>query len=128
MVKAESILVRAYDDAAGVTASFNLNILRRLNRELGANFDAGGFRHVTRWNRSESRIEMHLQSTCDQWVDIPEASMTVQFAADETIHTESSYKFTRKTLCALLDSTGFAIDQVRTDPLSWYSITLAMVR
>jgi dimethylhistidine N-methyltransferase len=128
MVKAESVLVRAYDDAAGVTASFNLNILRRLNRELGANFEIDQFRHVTRWNGAESRIEMHLQSTCDQWVDIPEANLRVQIATGETIHTESSYKFTRKTLCDLLDSTGFAIAQVRTDPLRWYSLTLAQVR
>ena len=63
MVKDEATLVRAYDDRAGVTAAFNLNILHRLNRELGANFDTDCFRHRARWNRVESRIEMHLEST-----------------------------------------------------------------
>ena len=66
MVKDEATLVRAYDDRDGVTAAFNLNILHRLNRELGANFDTGCFRHRARWNRVESRIEMHLESTRDQ--------------------------------------------------------------
>jgi hypothetical protein len=88
--------VRAYDDKDGVTAAFNLNILHRLNRELGANFDTGCFRHRARWNRVESRIEMHLESTRDQCVNIPAAQLSVQFAAFETIHTENSYKFTRK--------------------------------
>ena len=66
MVKDEATLVRAYDDKDGVTAAFNLNILHRLNRELGANFDTGCFRHRARWNRGESRMEMHLESTRDQ--------------------------------------------------------------
>ncbi|MBV9771736.1 MAG: L-histidine N(alpha)-methyltransferase [Bryobacterales bacterium] len=65
MVKDEATLVRAYDDRDGVTAAFNLNILHRLNRELGANFDTGCFRHRASWNRMESRIEMHLESTRD---------------------------------------------------------------
>jgi dimethylhistidine N-methyltransferase len=125
MVKDVATLVRAYDDRDGVTAAFNLNILHRLNRELGANFDAGCFRHRARWNRSQSRIEMHLESTCDQWVDIPAAELSIQFAAFETIHTESSYKFTQKTLDALLDDAGFTVKQTWTDPRQWYTLTLA---
>ena len=70
MVKDPATLVRAYDDRDGVTAAFNLNILHRLNRELGANFDTSCFRHRARWNRRESRIEMHLESTRNQCVDI----------------------------------------------------------
>ena len=128
MVKDEATLVRAYDDRDGVTAAFNLNILERLNRELGANFDIGRFRHRARWNRAESRMEMHLESTRDQCVNIPAAGLSVQFAAFETIHTESSYKFTRKTLGALLDDTGFTIEQTWTDPLQWYTLTLAGIR
>src|SRR5271167_4690955 len=93
MVKDEATLVRAYDDRDGVTAAFNLNILHRLNRELGANFDTGCFRHRARWNCAESRIEMHLESTCDQYVSIPAAELTLRFNALETIHTENSYKF-----------------------------------
>ena len=128
MVKDEATLVRAYDDRDGVTAAFNLNILHRLNRELGANFDTGCFRHRARWNRVESRIEMHLESTRDQCVDIPAAQLSVQFAAFETIHTENSYKFTRNTLGALLDDAGFAIEQTWTDPRQWYALTLAGLR
>jgi L-histidine Nalpha-methyltransferase len=125
MVKDEATLVRAYDDRDGVTAAFNLNILHRLNRELGANFDTGCFRHRARWNRVESRIEMHLESTRDQSVSIPAAHLSVQLAAFETIHTESSYKFTHETLGALLDDAGFTIEQTWTDPRQWYALTLA---
>ena len=128
MVKDERTLVRAYDDRDGVTAAFNLNILHRLNRELGANFDTGCFRHKARWNRRESRIEMHLESTRDQRVYIAAAKLDVQFAAMESIHTENSYKFTRKTLGALLDDAGFTIEQTWTDPRQWYAVTLAGCR
>jgi uncharacterized SAM-dependent methyltransferase len=68
---------------------------------------------------------MHLESTCDQWVDIPAAELSIQFAAFETIHTESSYKFTQKTLDALLDDAGFTVKQTWTDPRQWYTLTLA---
>ena len=125
MVKHEATLVRAYDDRDGVTAAFNLNVLHRLNRELGANFDTGCFRHRARWNRVESRIEMHLESTRDQCVDIPAAQLSVRFEAFETIHTESSYKFSQKTLGALLHDAGFAIEQTWRDSLQWYALTLA---
>ena len=125
MVKDERTLVRAYDDDVGVTAAFNLNILHRLNRELGANFDTDCFRHRVCGNRVESRIEMHLESTRDQWVNIPAAELSVRFAAFETIHTENSYKFTRKTLAALLDDAGFTVEQTWTDPQQWYALTLA---
>lgn len=128
MVKDEETLIRAYDDKEGITAEFNLNILHRLNRELGANFDTGGFRHRARWNRIKSRIEMHLESTCDQCVRIPAAQLSIEFAAFETIHTENSYKFTRNTLAALLDDSGFAIEQTWMDPRQWYALTLAGVR
>jgi len=128
MVKDEATLVRAYDDRDGVTAAFNLNILHRLNRELGANFDTGGFRHRARWNRVESRIEMHLESTRDQHVYIAAAQLDVQFAALEAIHTENSYKFTRKSLGALLDDAGFTIQHTWTDPREWYALTLAGCR
>jgi dimethylhistidine N-methyltransferase len=128
LVKDETTLVRAYDDGAGVTAAFNLNILHRLNRELGANFDTAFFRHRARWNRAESRIEMHLESMCDQRVDIPVAQLRLEFAAFETIHTESSYKFTPETLRALLDDADFTIGEIWTDPRQWYALTLAALR
>ena len=125
MVKDEATLVRAYDDKAGVTAAFNLNILHRLNRELGANFDTSCFRHRVRWNGVKSRIEMHLESTRDQCVSIPAAEVSLEFGASETIHTENSYKFTRSTLGALLDDAGFVIERTWTDPRQWYALTLA---
>lgn len=125
MVKDEATLVRAYDDKDGVTAAFNSNVLRRLNRELGANFDIGCFLHRARWNRVESRMEMHLESTRDQSVDIPAAQLRIQFEAFETIHTENSYKFTQTSLGALLDDAGFTIQRIWTDPRRWYALTLA---
>jgi L-histidine Nalpha-methyltransferase len=128
MVKDEATLIRAYDDSDGVTAAFNLNILHRLNSELGANFDTGCFRHRARWNRVESRIEMHLESTREQQVDIRDAELSIQFAESETIHTESSYKFTREALGALLDDAGFTIKQTWTDPRHWYALTLASLQ
>jgi len=128
MVKDERTMVRAYDDREGVTAAFNLNILQRLNRELGANFDTDCFRHRALWNRVESRIEMHLESTRDQHVYIAAAQLDVQFSATETIHTENSYKFTRKTLGALLDDAGFTLKHTWTDPREWYALTFAGCR
>jgi L-histidine N-alpha-methyltransferase len=128
MVKDEATLVRAYDDASGVTAAFNLNLLHRLNRELDANFHVDCFRHRARWNGVESRVEMHLESTRDQQVYIPPAQLNISFAALETIHTENSYKFTRKSLCTLLEDAGFAIRQTWTDSRQWYSLTLAAPR
>jgi L-histidine N-alpha-methyltransferase len=125
MVKDEATLVRAYDDRDGVTAAFNLNVLHRLNRELGANFDTGCFRHRARWNRVQSRMEMHLESTRHQWVSIPAARLDIQFAAFETIHTENSYKFTEQSLGALLNDAGFTVDETWTDPRQWYALTLA---
>src|ERR1700737_168570 len=82
----------AYDDPAGVTAAFNLNLLARLNRELGADFDLSCFPHEARWNSVERRIEMHLRSTCRQTVHVPAASLRFMLDEDETIWTESSHK------------------------------------
>jgi dimethylhistidine N-methyltransferase len=96
MVKDESTLLAAYDDGDGITAAFNLNILHRLNRELGANFDVARFRHRVLWNSIESRIEMHLESTQEQDVGIEHADLDLNFMPRETIHTENSYKFTHQ--------------------------------
>src|SRR5271165_4304427 len=128
MVKDEATLVRAYDDKEGITAAFNLNLLHRLNRELGADFDVDCFRHRARWNPMKSRMEMHLESTRDQCVNIPAAQLSIHFAASETIHTENSYKFSHSALVALLDDAGFTIEQKWTDPRQWYALTLAGLR
>ena len=122
-------LLAAYNDAAGVTAAFNSNILTRLNRELDADFNLDCFTHQARWNPAESRIEMHLVSVHAQTVRIPANSagpaLTLRFAPNETIHTENSHKFTRLSLAALLSSSGFAPTQTFEDPDHFFAVTLA---
>jgi dimethylhistidine N-methyltransferase len=100
-------LLAAYDDPIGVTASFNLNLLARMNRELGADFDLSRFRHLAIYNRVDRRIEMHLESTVEQTVRIPAADLTVDFRKGETIWTESSHRFRSEELVGLAESTGF---------------------
>jgi len=97
----------AYDDPAGVTAAFNLNLLARLNRELGADFDLSCFRHEARWNCADRRIEMHLRSTCRQSVRIPAANLRVVLDEDETIWTESSHKYKAEEIPEMAERTGF---------------------
>jgi len=128
MVKDQATLVAAYDDGEGITAAFNLNILHRLNRELGANFDAACFRHRALWNPIESRIEMHLESTDEQVVSIEGAELDLHFTGGETIHTENSYKFTDQAVRALLREVGFEISGAWKDGRSWYTVTLACLR
>lgn len=128
MVKDESTLVAAYDDADGVTAAFNLNVLHRLNRELGADFDTANFHHLARWNRVESRIEMHLESTRRQCVRIAAADLELQFEKRETIHTENSYKYTSDSIRLLLEDAGLEVEQTWTDARRWYAVTLARTR
>ncbi len=88
-------LIAAYDDALGVTAAFNLNLLRRINRELDADFDLENFHHEARWSPAEKRVEMHLVSKLPHMVTIPAIDFGVRFRAGESIWTESSYKFDR---------------------------------
>ena len=97
----------AYDDPAGVTAAFNLNLLARINRELGADFDLSSFRHEARWNFVDRRIEMHLRSTCRQSVRIPSANLRVVLNEDETIWTESSHKYKADEIPEMAERTGF---------------------
>lgn len=101
-------LLAAYDDASGVTAAFNRNVLRVLNRNLGADFDEAAFRHEAIWNEGESRIEMHLVSGREQTVLIPGIG-PIRFARGESIHTESSRKFDRADVEALLTSAGLGL-------------------
>ena len=109
LVKSTDQMLLAYNDPAGVTAAFNLNLLGRVNRELGANFDLRRFSHEARYNQQERRIEMHLQSLADQTVTIPEAGCTVHLRAGETIWTESSHKFSVAELGQLAAQSGFAV-------------------
>jgi dimethylhistidine N-methyltransferase len=128
MVKDEPTLLAAYDDSDGITAAFNLNILHRLNRELGANFDAARFRHRVLWNSIESRIEMHLESTQEQDVSIEDADLDLHFMSRETIHTENSYKFTDRGIRSLLNESGFETRGAWKDSHGWYALTLACLR
>jgi len=127
MVKDEATLLAAYDDENGVTGAFNLNVLRRLNKELGADFDLARFRHVARWNAAESRIEMHLESLTAQRVRIPAANLMVPFANGETIHTENSYKFTGESVRKLVEDSGFLVEETWMDERGWFAVTLARV-
>jgi L-histidine N-alpha-methyltransferase len=103
-------LLAAYNDSIGVTAAFNLNLLARINRELGANFDFAAFRHEARYNSSDRRVEMHLRSMCDQTVTIAQAECTVSFAKDETIWTESSHKYRAEEISGMARRNGYRCD------------------
>jgi len=127
LVKSKQTLLAAYDDSEGITAAFNLNLLNRLNRDLGANFDRARFQHLALWNQENSRIEMHLESMRSQEVRIEAADLCLQFERGETIHTENSYKFSDGTCSTLLEQSGFHVEKTWKDPSAWYGVTLAWV-
>lgn len=118
--KDPAVLEAAYDDAAGVTARFNRNLLVRINRELGANFDLGTFAHRALYNEQAGRIEMHLVSLCDQQVTV--RGHVFRFRQGETIHTENSHKFTVSSFIALARSAGWASKAVWTDAGQLFSV------
>ncbi|ATQ41810.1 L-histidine N(alpha)-methyltransferase [Caulobacter mirabilis] len=122
LVKDAATLEAAYDDAAGVTAAFNLNLLVRANRELGAGFDLDAFAHEARWNAEASRIEMHLRALQPTSATIDGESF--RFAPGETIHTESSYKYTPEGVAALAERGGWRTKQLWTDPKGWFALAL----
>ena len=124
-VKDRSVLLRAYDDEAGVTEAFNKNVLVRMNRELGANFNTRLFRHRARWNEEHSRIEMHLESLISQQVTLRALDLEIKFTRGETIHTENSYKFTREGVVRLLKRAGFSLTRCWTDEREWFGVYLA---
>ena len=128
LMKPERDLLLAYDDPLGVTAAFNRNLLVRINRELGANVDLGGFAHRAVWNHDASRIEMHLVSTRSQHVRVPAAR--IEFVMDEgdTIWTESSYKYRRNDLMAMLDRAGFGRPRQWIEPAAQFALTLVEAR
>jgi L-histidine N-alpha-methyltransferase len=125
MVKDAQTLHAAYDDAAGVTARFNMNVLTRINRELEGNFDLRLFRHQARWNARESRVEMHLESLLPQKVAIRALDLEMRFLPGETIHTENSYKFTDESVLELLTRAGFRLRQQWSDAGKWFTVYLA---
>ncbi|HEV7930186.1 MAG TPA: L-histidine N(alpha)-methyltransferase [Nitrosospira sp.] len=127
LVKDSEILHAAYNDSAGVTASFNKNLLVRINRELGAHFEPDSFSHVSFWNETASRMELHLESVIPQSVSIDALDTTLRFHQGERIHTENSYKYTLECLENLLNNGGFEVEHTWTDPLSWFAVTLAVI-
>lgn len=120
LVKDRSVLEAAYNDSANVTADFNLNVLRHINRVLGSGFDPAAFAHEALFNEQSSRIEMHLRSLRDQSVAIGDERVT--FRKGETIHTENSYKYTLDSFRDLIADTGFAIARTWTDPEELFSV------
>jgi L-histidine N-alpha-methyltransferase len=122
LVKAPAVLEAAYDDAAGVTAAFDLNLLHRLNREAGADFDVAAFRHRAIWNTALERVEMHLVAQREQVARL--AGRVIRFAAGETIHTESSHKYRPERLAELAAAAGWRVEQRWTDPRALFSVWL----
>lgn len=118
--KERTVLEAAYDDALGVTAAFNKNLLARINRELGADFDLDAFGHRAHWNASAGRVEMHLVSELAQSVCV--AGQRIHFAPGETIHTENSYKYELGQFAALAAQAGLAVHRVWTDPDARFSV------
>jgi L-histidine N-alpha-methyltransferase len=125
LVKAERDMLLAYDDPLGVTAAFNLNLLVRLNRDLGADVDLRAFRHRAVWNARQSRIEMHLVSARAQRIRVAGAGLDLALDAGEPIWTESSYKYTVEGIERLLDDCGFRIRAQWVDAISPFALTLA---
>jgi|HubBroStandDraft_5_1064220.scaffolds.fasta_scaffold08689_4 dimethylhistidine N-methyltransferase len=125
--KSSKVLLPAYDDAQGVTAAFNKNILARLNRELDADFDLDAFRHIALWNRRCSRMEIYLESLADQSAFIPALDLDVHFKTGERIHTENSYKYTDAMIESILRESGFQLEHTWCDRKKWFGVHLARV-
>jgi L-histidine N-alpha-methyltransferase len=125
LVKDAGRLVRAYDDAAGVTADFNRNVLRVMNRELDGNFAVDEFEHVAMWDAGNEWIEMRLRSSRDQQVTVRDLDLAVDFAAGEEMRTEISAKFRPEVIEAELAAAGLKLLQFWTDPDGDFSLTLA---
>jgi uncharacterized SAM-dependent methyltransferase len=124
--KDKALLEAAYDDAQGVTAAFNLNLLARINRELGADFDLAQWRHQALYNEAEGRIEMHLVACADQ--DVTIKGRRFHFADGETIHTENSYKYSVQEFRDLAARAGFTTDTVWVDAHHLFSLHLLKTR
>ncbi|WEV29407.1 L-histidine N(alpha)-methyltransferase [Streptomyces sp. 71268] len=125
LVKEEETLLAAYDDAAGVTAEFNKNVLSVLNRELGADFDPADFAHVAHWDREREWIEMRLRATSALTVKIPALDLAVSFAAGEELRTEVSAKFRRAGVAAELSAAGLDLRNWWTDGAERFALSLA---
>jgi len=124
MIKDEFLIEQAYNDKAGFTAQFNLNLLTRMNRELGSNFDLHQYLHYAFFNKEKDRIEMHIKSKSDQEVRISGCNKIFQLSKDETIHTESSYKYSRDKIQKLATRSGFSLEKIFSDNNNWFNLVL----
>jgi uncharacterized SAM-dependent methyltransferase len=122
--KSPEVLIPAYDDALGVTAAFNLNLLERINRELDGNFDVKKFRHSATYNQELGRIEIRLVSQKPQTIRIRAIDLEVEFDEGETIRTENSYKFDLELLSVMAQDTGFSLAKTWFDSAGLYSFNL----
>jgi len=127
LVKPVAVLEAAYNDAAGLTAEFNRNVLEVINRELHADFDLAGFEHIAFFNAQQSQIEMHLRARTACSVTIRDCDLAVRFAAGETIHTEISRKFTESEARAVLTACGFTVARWYAAQGNYFGLALARV-
>jgi len=127
LVKDSDVLQRAYDDSLGITAAFNLNVLKHVNRIIGSDFDVLDWEHYAVFNQEQSRIEMHLRAKRDLVVTWPShsQSQSINFKAGEMIHTENSYKYTKASFSDLLINAGFDDVQIWTDPQEMFMVCYA---
>jgi dimethylhistidine N-methyltransferase len=123
LIKDPAILANAYDDVLGVTAAFNLNILRHVNRLIGADFDIRAWRHRSFYNAQRQRVEMHLEAR--ENVSVRWQGGMRYFVRNESIHTENSHKYTRSMIADMLERTGWRLDHVWTDPKEWFALVYA---
>ena len=124
LVKDSSILESAYNDSAGVTATFNLNVLSRINDELDADFDLDTFTHYSVYNEKSQRIEMYLKSLVNQSIVISKSGTTISLRKDELIHTEYSHKFKLSQINSLFEDAGFVVNHTWCDEKKHFSLTL----
>jgi L-histidine Nalpha-methyltransferase len=125
MVKGPEILVPAYDDAQGVTAEFNKNILHRINREMDGSFDVDSFRHIAEWNPRLSGMQIYLESLQAHRVSLRLTGTVIRFAAGERIHTENSYKYSVEMIERMLCISGFSLEKTWFDQRNWFGLHLA---
>ncbi|HEV7814674.1 MAG TPA: L-histidine N(alpha)-methyltransferase [Janthinobacterium sp.] len=125
LIKDSGVLDAAYDDAIGVTAAFNLNMLRHLNQLMGADFDVRQWRHRGFFNAEESRVEMHLEAR--EQLSVSWQGGRREFARGERIHTENSYKYTQAGFVGMLEQAGFSATRIWTDPAKWFAVIHARV-
>jgi uncharacterized SAM-dependent methyltransferase len=124
LIKAVELLEPAYNDKAGYTADFNLNLLNRINRELGGNFDVNNYEHVAVYNTKQNRIEMHIKSKIDQLITLAGCKDPIPIRKGESIHTESSYKYDERKIEKLASRSGFLVEQIFTDDQNWFDLVL----